>query len=86
MFPPHFSTCCIVAFRQLDGTRTGRVALAHMRSAYDTSLHPDVVAGRLTKDDALRNFMSQVSSVVVLAASAAAAAAAAAACARFAWL
>ena len=38
-----------------------------MRSAYDTSLHPDVVAGRLTKDDALRNFMSQVSSVVVLA-------------------
>ena len=49
-----------LAFRKLDGTRTGRVALADMRSAYDTTLHPDVLAGRQTKDEALREFMTQV--------------------------
>ena len=47
------------AFKKLDATRTGRVALAQMRAHYDPSLHPDVVSGAKSTKEVLRHFMSQ---------------------------
>ncbi|DBA03346.1 TPA: hypothetical protein N0F65_004623 [Lagenidium giganteum] len=47
------------AFAILDKDGSGIVTLDELREAYDTSKHPDVLAGRLTPDEALKIFAEQ---------------------------
>jgi len=45
------------AFGLLDKTGDGIVNVEDFRQAYDTSEHPEVIAGRMTQDEALEDFM-----------------------------
>ena len=48
-----------LAFDVLDKDRSGEVTQAEMGAAYDTSRHPEVVAGKKTREAVLREFMEQ---------------------------
>ncbi|KAJ0403356.1 hypothetical protein P43SY_007107 [Pythium insidiosum] len=48
-----------LAFDRLDCDRDGAVTLKELRRAFDVSRHPEVQAGRLSADDALRLFAQQ---------------------------
>lgn len=49
----------LMAFDRLDKDGSGVVTIEDVRSAYDTSKHPDVLSGKKTPDEALREFMAQ---------------------------
>ena len=46
------------AYSKLDANCDGTVTFSDIRELYDASSHPDVLAGRLSSDEALRDFMS----------------------------
>ena len=48
----------MTAFRLLDDQGDGRVTLSDLRRFYDVSRHPEVLAGRKTTDEVMRDFMS----------------------------
>jgi predicted transcriptional regulator len=48
-----------MAFDRLDKDGSGVVTIEDVRSAYDTSKHPDVISGKKTSDEALGEFMAQ---------------------------
>lgn len=47
-----------MAFRCLDHCGKGYVTLEELARLYDTSSHPEVIAGRMTPEDAIREFSS----------------------------
>jgi Ca2+-binding EF-hand superfamily protein len=49
----------MMAFAVLDKDASGEVTLAELASIYDTSCHPDVVDGRKTKEQVLKEFAAQ---------------------------
>jgi Ca2+-binding EF-hand superfamily protein len=49
----------MMAFAVLDKDASGEVTLAELGSIYDTSCHPDVVDGRKTKEQVLKEFAAQ---------------------------
>ena len=48
----------MTAFRLLDDQGDGRVTLSDLHRFYDVSRHPEVLAGRKTTDEVMRDFMS----------------------------
>jgi Ca2+-binding EF-hand superfamily protein len=47
------------AFAKLDSDASGTLTLADVKRLYDASKHPEVVSGRKSADDVLREFMAQ---------------------------
>lgn len=47
----------MLAFQRLDKTKNGRVELIDITQAYDASKHPDVIAGRRSSSQILREFL-----------------------------
>jgi hypothetical protein len=50
---------CRQAFRRLDKDGSGVVTLSDLVGVYKTNFHPAVIAGRMTHEEAVREFMSQ---------------------------
>ena len=48
-----------MAFDRLDKDGSGVVTIDDVRSAYNTTKHPDVLSGKKTPDEVLTEFMSQ---------------------------
>jgi len=48
-----------LAFNKLDPDKSGEISLDEMLSAYDVSYHPDVRSGKITKAQAMKEFMAQ---------------------------
>ena len=46
-----------LAFRRVDSNGDGELTVADLVGHYDTSHHPDVIAGRKTSDQVLREFL-----------------------------
>eukprot|EP00030_Apusomonadida_sp_AF-17_P004265 a508851_1298.p1 GENE.a508851_1298~~a508851_1298.p1 ORF type:complete len:367 (+),score=160.21 a508851_1298:26-1102(+) len=49
----------LMAYDVLDKDGSGQVTIEDIASAYDTSKHPEVIAGRMTRDQVLREFLGQ---------------------------
>lgn len=48
-----------MAYDKLDVNKDGHVTLEDISKLYDASYHPDVVQGKRSKEDVLKEFMSQ---------------------------
>ena len=48
-----------LAFDKLDADKCGEITLDEMLRAYDVSFHPDVRSGKITKAQAMKEFMAQ---------------------------
>jgi Ca2+-binding EF-hand superfamily protein len=48
-----------LAFAVLDKTDDGQVTIEDLQGVYDTSMHPDVISGKITENEALEDFMEQ---------------------------
>ena len=46
-----------MAYNKLDKNKDGKVTLEDVASLYDASQHPDVKAGKKSKDDVYKEFM-----------------------------
>lgn len=53
----------LLAFEILDADHSGLVELNDISAKYDASKHPDVIAGRRSKDDVLREFLDTFDSI-----------------------
>ncbi len=52
-----------LAFKQLDRTGDGQVTVEDLEGVYDPSFHPEVRSGKLTKAQALRDFLKQFDTI-----------------------
>mmetsp|Transcript_1443 Transcript_1443/g.2026 ORF Transcript_1443/g.2026 Transcript_1443/m.2026 type:complete len:1301 (-) Transcript_1443:1473-5375(-) len=52
-----------IAFQRLDRTGDGVVTVEDLEGVYDPSFHPDVKSGKLTKAQALREFLTQFDTI-----------------------
>ena len=50
------SNLVLKAFKLMDKTGDGQVTIEDLSGVYDVSLNPDVVAGKVTEEEALRKF------------------------------
>jgi Ca2+-binding EF-hand superfamily protein len=48
-----------LAFDVLDKSGDGQVTIEDLQGTYDTSMHPDVISGKITETEALQAFMEQ---------------------------
>ena len=51
------SNLVLKAFKLMDKTGDGQVTIEELSGVYDVSLNPDVVAGKMTEEEALRKFL-----------------------------
>jgi len=47
-----------IAFQEMDGDHSGEISLAEINACYDPRTHPQVVAGKMTRDEAHAEFIS----------------------------